>query len=267
MYGQRPRQNRQSSTQSSTGGYRLADKLRQEYHGRGANVSGIRAASTEELMARAQMGRDPRENVSEEAFSDRLRNPNYTYDRSRYHMEDTQTFSRVESQVKSPGSPSYRHTPNRTPGGKTQKKTAKKQPDVTPGEVQIQGRGLSVGYIIMLAVITTMVILVLFSIAQVYKTNTTIADLEKELVSLENTASKLELALEEKNDIRIIEQIATDQLGMVKEDSIQRRYISLSEGERIDVVAEETGTETGIWGTMLSSLGSLWERLFGNGNG
>ena len=70
---------------------RLAAKLRQEYRNRGENLRGIGAASTEELMHRAQMGRDPRENVSEEAFSDRLRNRNYTYDRMQQNTHSAQT--------------------------------------------------------------------------------------------------------------------------------------------------------------------------------
>ncbi len=269
MYGQRDHRNpgnRRNQTPYENYGqqnFTLADKLRREYRGRGENLRGIGVASTEELMARAQMGQDPRENVSEEAFSDRLRNPNYTYDRSRYHSS-TQTFSRP--QTNRTGSTVHAtHQGNRT--GR-ERARGMPQPDVVPGEVQVKAKSLSLGYILMLATITVMVIMVLFSIAQVYRTSNTIADRESQLRDLRTTASKLELAIEEKNDIRVIEQIASDQLGMVKEDSVQRKYISLSDGERIDVIGEEENTVSeGIFGTMLSSLVSVWERFFGNGNG
>jgi hypothetical protein len=55
--------------------YALADKLKQQFRGRGASVSGMRATSTSELMHRAEMGRDPGENVSEEAFRELNGNP------------------------------------------------------------------------------------------------------------------------------------------------------------------------------------------------
>ncbi len=259
MYGQRPGPNRNARGQSGTStqsGYRLADKLRQEYRGRGQNLVGIGVASTEELMARAQMGRDPRENVSEEAFSERLRNPNYTYDKNKYR---TSTASHTQSRT---------GNMRQTAAGSTEERMRQRkmpEPDHIPGEVQVQTKGLSLGYILILALITVMIITVLFSIAQVYRTSNTIADMEKELSSLQNTAAKLELAIEEKNDIRVIQQIATEQLGMVKEDSVQRKYISLSDGERIDVIAEEAAEEDGVFGTMLSSIAALFERIFGEG--
>ena len=48
--------------------YELADKLKKQFRGRGAAVSGIAATSTSELLKRATSGRDPNVNVSEEAF-------------------------------------------------------------------------------------------------------------------------------------------------------------------------------------------------------
>ncbi len=262
MYGQRPQQNRTvrgqdpQSAQGSQSGYRLADKLRQEYRGRGQNLVGIGVASTEELIGRAQMGGDPRENVSEEAFSERLRNPNYTYDKNKYRAS---TASHTGSRYGN-----VRHAATGNTEGRTKQKKMP-EPDTIPGEVQVQTKGLSLGYILILTLITVMIITVLFSIAQVYRTSNTIADMEKELSSLQSTASKLELAIEEKNDIRVIQQIATEQLGMVKEDSVQRKYISLSDGERIDLIAEEAAEEEGVFGTMLSSIAALFDRIFGEG--
>ena len=55
-------------TYQQRGDYRLADKLKKEFHGRGADLNGMQASSTSELMRRAGMGGDPRVNCSEEAF-------------------------------------------------------------------------------------------------------------------------------------------------------------------------------------------------------
>ena len=247
---------------SQQGGYRLADKLRHEYRDRGANLQGIRAASTEELVARAQMGRDPRENVSEEAFSDRLRNRDFIYDKNSYTPYRGNTGDR-KSTYEPP-----RHTRSasgRATGRKRSRTTQIPRKDSKPaghGEVQVQSNGLSAGFLVTLAAITMMIVTILFSVAQIYQTTNDIAELEKELAGLQNDAAELELAIEEKNDIRIIEQIATDQLGMVKEDSVQRKYISLSDGERIDLVGEEENLEAGALGTILSSLISVLTGFF-----
>ena len=81
--------------------YVLADKLKSEFKERGKDVSGMRASSTSELMRRAAMGHDPRENCAEEAFRESYskrpvngtrqaarqsaaNNVNYTYRQARY---------------------------------------------------------------------------------------------------------------------------------------------------------------------------------------
>ncbi|MBQ3179012.1 MAG: septum formation initiator family protein [Clostridia bacterium] len=251
---------------------RLAAKLRQEYRNRGENLRGIGAASTEELMHRAQMGRDPRENVSEEAFSDRLRNRNFTYDGMQQNIHSTQTGyyggaqNRTYRNAQNTGTSRSRTAEHRQGTGRYAGSTGSRlQQEQPSGEVQVKGRGLPVGYLIMLAVVTMMIMTILFSISQIYQTTNTIDDLEKELTSLQTVAAELELAIEEKNDIRVIEQIATDQLGMVGEDSVQRKYISLSDGERIDIIGEdENAAAEGTFGTMLSSIAAAFAGFFEN---
>ncbi len=250
---------------------RLATKLRQEYRNRGADLRGIGASSTEELMRRAQMGRDPHENVSEEAFSERLRNrqnnggtyTTYAYRDPTQRREPKKQGADVRGTTGTQTQDPRQNT--KTAKGKNAK--TKKQPFWKvphEGEVRVQGRSFPVGYLAMLAVVTMMIMGILVSISQIYQTTGTIADLEDELVTLQAEVDKLELAIEEKNDIRVIEQIATDQLGMVKEDSVQRKYVSLSDGERIDLIGEEDEDtiEEGTFATMLSSLAEAFAGFF-----
>lgn len=249
---------------------RLATKLRQEYRNRGEDLRGIGASSTEELMRRAQMGRDPRENVSEEAFSERLRN---RQNHAANYSSDPYGAQYTASHGKRTSRPAASYTEHRKNGdghtkrtGTKTKEKQKKQPFWKvphDGEVKVQGRNFPVGYLAMLATVTMMIMGILVSISQIYQTTGTIADLEDELVTLQAEVDELELAIEEKNDIRVIEQIATDQLGMVKEDSVQRKYLSLSDGERIDLVEEDEETvEQGTLGTMLSSLAEAFAGFF-----
>lgn len=257
---------------SYEGPSRLATKLRQEYRNRGEDLRGIGASSTEELMRRAQMGRDPRENVSEEAFSERLRYRQSSagaYRENVYHAQQTPRQKEPpRKNANATGKTGAKHTTTEKTKARAKKK---KQPFWKlshDGEVKVQGRSFPVGYLAMLAAVTMMIMGILVSVSQIYETTGTIADLEDELVILQAEVDKLELAIEEKNDIRIIEQIATDQLGMVKEDSVQRKYVSLSDGERIDLIEEdEDNIDEGTLGTMLSSLAEAFAGFFeGLGN-
>ena len=80
---------------------------------------------------------------------------------------------------------------------------------------------------------------------------------------MQSEANALELKLEEKNDIREIERIATTELGMAKEDTLQRRYVSLSDGERIEILDSGEENEDMSGGVMLSSIFSSIGKLLG----
>ena len=108
-----------------------------------------------------------------------------------------------------------------------------------------------------------MIMSIVLSFSEIYQTTSEIAQLENTLAALRDQAAELELELEEKNDIRVIEQIATEQLGMVKEDAVQRKYISLSNGEHIDIIEDESAEEEpAASGILLSSIWSSLGNLF-----
>ncbi len=246
--------------------YVLGDKLKSEFRERGKDVSGMRASSTSELMKRATMGRDPRENCAEEAF------------RESYGRRSTQTPNK--SHVKA--APAQRR--NGSSGGvnRTQRSTysgraayTSKNHDHTPkapvaaaygngvrAETKdTQRKTLSPLFVVFLGVITVMIMFLVTQISDVYKISNEIAQLENKLSTMQTEADELELKLDEKNDIREIERIATDELGMAKEDTMQRRYITISDGERIEVIDNgEENDNTG--GVILSSIASAIQKLF-----
>ena len=124
-------------------------------------------------------------------------------------------------------------------------------------EIPVEKKKIPVSFLLILAVSTLAVMMIVMSISQIYEAKREISSLERDVTAMRETIGELELKLEEKNDIRLIEQMATASLGMVKEDSLQRKYISLSEGERVDIIEEPTSSDTGM-GTMLSSLMSVF---------
>lgn len=250
---------------------RLAEKLRREYRGRGENLRGVGASSTEELMRRAAMGKDPRVNVSEEAFEQRLhdRGRSFTYPQNARPRNQYTSYQRSNPQKRNGNGYTAQNTKQHA-GKKAEKRSGRgSEPKpraemALPRETRVARRSLPPFFVLLLTFMTVMVLLIVFSIAQIYKTTDEIGDLKSQLSTLQTTATELELKIEEKNDIRTIEKIATEELGMVKEDSVQRKYVSLSDGEHIDLVEElEQDTANDGLGTMLSTIVSALGRWFG----
>jgi len=254
----------------------LAEKLKNEFYERGAAVQGMRATSTSELCRMAEMGRDPRFNCAEEAFR-----RDYRTGRTGSHGEARRRTAGVKQEARhDSGRASAQRTAGRATGKgasarqnasrqSVRKETHKKripEPAVnTPSEaIAVERKPFPTMFFVLLAIVTVAVMVVLHGASQVYDTTDQIAEYENDLKMLEQRADDLELELEEKNDIRKIEEIATMKLGMTKEDSRQRRNVSLSDGEHIDVITLEEEKEVGsgvLLSSILSALGELFERL------
>jgi hypothetical protein len=69
--------------------------------------------------------------------------------------------------------------------------------------------------------------------------------------------------LSQKNDVRIVEQIATEKIGMVKEGALEKRYINMSAGDYIELENTETEEQKSRspLGTVLSSFSSAFDNL------
>ena len=117
-----------------------------------------------------------------------------------------------------------------------------------------------------LIAVTLVAVLIIFtlveSLAEVYQTATEIARMKAQRDELKDVAAALELKLDEKNDVRTIREIAVGELGMADEDSMQRRFISVSGGERIELLETEEDAEQ-AGGVLFSSLGEFINRFLG----
>ncbi len=112
-------------------------------------------------------------------------------------------------------------------------------------------------------VIALIVILMLFSIAQINEFKSEISQLESQRTTLLTKIDDLNVAIDAKNDIRVIEEEATSRIGMVKSNQVATKYVSISDGERVEVVdaSEENESEYGVFGTLMSVMGSNWDHL------
>lgn len=256
--------------------YTLADKMKKQFYGRGASLNGMQASSTSELVRRAEMGRDPRVNCAEQAFCERYGNGQgrarreYTLEEAMYTSVYNTVPGKNASQRKQSGqqkTSERKANASHKQGSRNNKDMRKKdrQEPITPSmEIRVKKKVIPPVFVAMLLVSTLMIMFLVMSISEIYETTNEIAMLEEQIATLKADAEDLKLQLEEKNDIRVIEEIATTQLGMTKEDSTQRKYVSLSDGERIDIIEVETDEETG--GVLLSSIFSAIGDFFSGNN-
>ncbi|MBQ3791504.1 MAG: hypothetical protein II797_00185 [Clostridia bacterium] len=118
-------------------------------------------------------------------------------------------------------------------------------------------RAIPVGGVTLAAVFIILVLVIVYSFAQVSQVKNEIGSLEKEKAALVKEQSELSLALEKRDDIRVIQDIAMNQLGMVSADTLESRYISVASGDNITLEANENGETSG---TLLSALQRLLQK-------
>jgi hypothetical protein len=118
----------------------------------------------------------------------------------------------------------------------------------------------------LLVVFTVMIMVIMVSFAQNYELSGEIADLEAQAQALAQTERELSLALEERDDIRVIEDIAINRIGMVRGNLVESRFVSVSGGDRVVLSGTESDTAPteggyGLFSTMLSAFGENLEKL------
>ena len=97
-------------------------------------------------------------------------------------------------------------------------------------EVKVEKAKISLPFIAILLVSTVMIMAVIFSYAQLSSSTRQLSDAKETLSALEAEREDLAFQLEQKNDIRLVEKIATEKIGMVKEGAVTKRFISMSSG-------------------------------------
>lgn len=95
--------------------------------------------------------------------------------------------------------------------------------------------GRKIANIISVAALLTLIIAVVATNAAITTTSTQIADIEDEIVLLQSEKSYLEFTLESRMTLDQIESYAENQLGMVKMDASQKKYVELENENKIVV--------------------------------
>lgn len=130
-------------------------------------------------------------------------------------------------------------------------------------EVRVKSSPVPKGLVIAIVLFTIIVMMIVFSFAQINEFKREISDLEAQRTELSGEIDQLAIQLDLKNDVRVIEQTAREDIGMVRRNQVESKYINIAQGDRVEVIddAEENTEEFGIFTTLLSSVGSGWDKL------
>ena len=131
-------------------------------------------------------------------------------------------------------------------------------------EVRVDNPHVSKGIIIAIVLFAVVVMMIIFSFSQISAFKREISDLEAQRSELCQEIDRLSLDVDLKNNVREIERAATEDFGMVKSNQVQSKYISLSDGERIEVISSTSDAgdkDYGVFSTVMSVFGRNWDNL------
>ena len=263
--------------------FAFAERMKSEFSGRGLAASGSARTGT-------GPGTDSRPGPAEEAHRNNPSAPSRGQDASRPGYRSRPPRDTLSEEIAGRGhirqqsaerqDPALRTAGNRSReagstlrGGAEQNRGTKlrvkrtraaKKRDAASGkqpeEYKLRRTSVPVAAIALTLVAVLIIFTLVESVAEVYQTSTEINRMKGQLEELKETAAALELKLDEKNDVRTIREIAVGELGMAEEDTMQRRFISVSGGERIELLeTEEDSVRPG--GVLFSSLGEFFNRF------
>lgn len=129
-------------------------------------------------------------------------------------------------------------------------------------EVKTKASPFPLEIVVLLGICTVALMLVIYTISQIYSFSSDIARLKDQQHELAKTESSLKLELGERDDIRVIQQIAVDKIGMVKNESVAKSHVALTSNDRIDIAEDNGNISEGFFSTMLSAIGEKFSNLF-----
>ncbi len=114
-------------------------------------------------------------------------------------------------------------------------------------------RGLPVSALVTVIVCAMSLMLIVGSSVMMNSASGQYSDLQSDISTLAKQQSELQTALEVKNDLRMIEDIAVNKLGMVNKDLVTRQYVKLNDE---DMIESFDGEESNVGlSTLLSAIG------------
>lgn len=116
-------------------------------------------------------------------------------------------------------------------------------------------------YITMCVCVFATAMCILTSYNRVNELTTAAAALEDQLIELESTANALNAKKEQRFNLAYVEEVAVNELGMVKLDKNQITYVAITNPEKITIAAEDTESTPGLVAGIVKSFNAVVEYL------
>lgn len=132
-----------------------------------------------------------------------------------------------------------------------------------PDEKRIKTAPISKAFIAGVVLCTILLIVVLNTYSSFSQISSEVNDLKTTEAQLEVERDRLKGRLEIRDDIRVIENTAVNEIGMVQSDYVEKRYVSIAGGERIEVISNdsEDSGDASFFSTIFSVMGGQFERI------
>ena len=116
--------------------------------------------------------------------------------------------------------------------------------------------------IVLIAVaVTALILAVITASVRINEITTENSELSNRYASLLNEENDLRTELETRDDLRVVEQMAKDELGMVKKDQVQKYYLTINKQDKIELVDEEVAEKKGFIDELLEFGASIADRI------
>lgn len=132
-----------------------------------------------------------------------------------------------------------------------------------PTERRVRTAPISKAFIAGILICTVLLIVVLNTYASYSQVSADVNDLKSVKAELTVERDRLKGRLEIRDDIKVIENTAVNEIGMVQSDYVEKRYVSIAGGERIEVISNEgtEGEDANFFSTLLSAMSGQFERI------
>ena len=118
---------------------------------------------------------------------------------------------------------------------------------------------LPVGVIFFTLIATLLLMFMVYMNVQINEYTTSVSTLNSEIAALKTKERELTSEVIKKEDLVYIEEYATKKLGMVKEENLPQKYVSVGSEDKAEIVDREG--ESGGYGSLSTLLSAIGENL------
>lgn len=128
-------------------------------------------------------------------------------------------------------------------------------------ELRVKKTPFPISAMALILVCTVVLLVAISSFAQLSEYRSDISALEAKQEKLESEKSRLTGLVESREDVRVIDKIATEDIGMISAELASGRFVSLADVDRVEVVDSGEQSEKGVFATLLSAIAENVGRL------